>query len=429
MSQKLIVLSIDALFYEDMEYMATLPYFGKMFKNAAYAQGGMRCIYPSLTYPAHATMITGCYPDRHGVFHNEVSEINNPTPDWKWYHEGLQVETILDVAAKKGLKTGCVNWPTMAGAKNVDYLVPEVWSEDPNADQCEVLKKYASPKARPIIDKYFYKWHTGDQPRLDFFMASCAEAIIRTDQPDIMFVHYAQLDHTRHPHGLYGFAIEQALTVLNENFGRLVEAVDAAGNLSETNFVIVGDHGQIQVNQMFNPNILFVNEGLITLDEDGTVRDWKAWAHSAALCAQVILKDPSDDAVRTKVEALLDRILKEPSYGVEAVFTKEECMNEYHLAGDFDYVMEGNYTCFGTGFTGDVVVPPTNDNYKFAIASHGHLPHKGAQPAFIASGPAFKPGAFPRKRMVDEVPTYAAIFGLEMPSAQGRALKEILRGE
>ena len=65
-----------------------------------------------------------------------------------------------------------------------------------------------------------------------------------------------------------------------ENFGRLMEAADAAGNLADTNFVIVGDHGQISVKQLFNPNILFVQEGLIDLDEDGNVTDWKAWAPS-----------------------------------------------------------------------------------------------------------------------------------------------------
>ena len=428
MPQKLIVLSIDALFYEDMAYMRTLPYFGQMIQRASYARGGMRCIYPSLTYPAHTTMITGAYPEKHGIFHNEVLDIGNPNPDWVWHRKNIKVDTVLDVAKRAGLTTACINWPTMAGAPEADYLISEVWSEDPAADQHEVHRQNTSAKALPILEKYFFKWHRGDQPRLDFFMTSCAADIIKSDQPDILFIHLAQLDHTRHEFGLYGFCIEQALTVLNENFGRLVEATKEAGNFENTNFVIVGDHGQIPVRQMFNPNVLFAEAGLIDLDEGGKVRDWKVWANSAALSCQVILRDPSDEEVRSRVEELMSGMCQNPEYGVEGYLTEEECRREYHLKGNFQYVLEGINTCFGSRCTGPVVLGPDNSNYKYAIASHGHLPHKGAQPAFIAAGPAFRENfPFPRQNMVDEAPTYARIFGLELPDAQGRVLEEILK--
>lgn len=428
MSQKLIVLSIDALFYEDMEYMRTLPYFGQMIQKASYAKGGMRCIYPSLTYPAHASMITGAYPERHGIFQNEVFDVGNSRPDWLWNRKNVKVDTILDAAKRAGLTTGCINWPTMAGAPEADYLISEVWSEEPGADQLEVHRRNTSKKALPILEKYFFKWHHGDQPRLDFFMTSCAVDIIKEEQPDILFIHLAQLDHTRHEFGLYGFCIEQALTVLNENFGRLVEATKEAGNYENTNFVIVGDHGQVPVNRMFNPNVLFTEAGLIELDGQGKVKEWKAWANSAALSCQVVLRNPEDTVLRERVEALLSEICKNPEYGVEGFMTEEECLREYHLKGNFQYVMEGCGTCFGPHCTGPVVAGPDNSNYKYAIASHGHLPHKGAQPAFIAAGPAFRENfAFPRQHMVDEAPTYARIFGLNLPDAQGRVLDEIFK--
>ena len=51
MNKKLIVLSVDSLFDEDMEYLKTLPNFKKILERGAYAQGGMRSVYPSFTYP------------------------------------------------------------------------------------------------------------------------------------------------------------------------------------------------------------------------------------------------------------------------------------------------------------------------------------------------------------------------------------------
>ena len=53
MRKKLIVLSIDSLFDEDMELLKTLPNFKKILEQGSYVKGGMRSVYPSFTYPAH----------------------------------------------------------------------------------------------------------------------------------------------------------------------------------------------------------------------------------------------------------------------------------------------------------------------------------------------------------------------------------------
>ena len=48
MRKKLIVLSIDSLFDEDMELLKTLPNFKKILEQGSYVKGGMRSVYPSL---------------------------------------------------------------------------------------------------------------------------------------------------------------------------------------------------------------------------------------------------------------------------------------------------------------------------------------------------------------------------------------------
>ncbi|MBR2805497.1 MAG: alkaline phosphatase family protein [Oscillospiraceae bacterium] len=427
MKNRLIVLSVDALFYEDMEYMRKLPYFKEMKPQSSYAKGGMRSIYPSLTYPAHCTMITGAYPDKTGVFQNEVLDVNNPRPDWIWYRSDVKVGNVLTYAKKAGLTTACINWPTMAGDPDVDYLVPEIWGMKPDDDQYEIVAKYSSEKAIPILKKHFHKWDHGNQPQHDFFMTDVAVDIIKQGKPDVLFIHLTQLDHDRHVTGLYSHAVDQALDIAAENFGRLVEATKDAGIYDETNFVVLGDHGQISVNKMLNPNIIFTQNGLIDIDEEGKVLDWKVWAMSAALSCQIILKDPDDAETRAKVEDILYDICKNEELGVESVLTAEECERDYHLTGNFQYVLEGRNTCFRSACTGELVVGPDNTDYKFSIASHGHLPHKGAQPAFMCYGPAFRKGyTFSRREMVDQAPTYAKVLGIDLPEAHGTPILDIL---
>ena len=56
--QKLIVLSADALVYEDLAYLETLPNFRKYLSGGCRIER-VRSIYPTITYPCHATMATG----------------------------------------------------------------------------------------------------------------------------------------------------------------------------------------------------------------------------------------------------------------------------------------------------------------------------------------------------------------------------------
>ena len=69
MAKHLIVMSVDAMFYEDLAYLKSKPYFSRLFEQGSRVER-VRTIYPSLTHPVHATILTGCYPDRTGIRNN-----------------------------------------------------------------------------------------------------------------------------------------------------------------------------------------------------------------------------------------------------------------------------------------------------------------------------------------------------------------------
>lgn len=202
-----------------------------------------------------------------------------------------------------------------------------------------------------------------------------------------------------------------------------------AGTYEETNFAVISDHGHLPVSRVLNPNVYLAEAGLIDVDENGNLVDWKAYCNSTSLSCQVVMKDPTDEKTRAALEKVLYGLRNDLSSGVESVFTKEECEREYHLAGDFEYVLEGRErTSFGNAWTGAKMVTPDNSDYKFSVASHGHLPHKGPQPVFIMTGPDVREGVvFERKRIIDEAPTFAALLHFDMPQATGHAISEILK--
>lgn len=229
--------------------------------------------------------------------------------------------------------------------------------------------------------------------------------------------------------------MEQIRDMLNKAFERfpsvqgLVMHSDQDWQYEETNFAVISDHGHLPVSRVLNPNVYLTEAGLIDVDENGSPVDWKAYCNSTSLSCQVVMKNPADEKTRAVLEKVLYGLRNDLSSGVESVFTKEECEREYHLAGDFEYVLEGRErTSFGNAWTGAKMVTPDNSDYKFSVASHGHLPHKGPQPVFIMAGPDVREGVvFERKRIIDEAPTFAAMLHFDMPQATGHAISEILK--
>lgn len=428
---KLVVLSVDSLFDENLNFMSTLPNFGKLMRRGSYSRDGMRTVYPSFTYPCHASIITGVTPDVHGIFHNEKLDVGNPSPDWYWYHKDLKVETCLDAAKRAGLSTACVGWPCMGACPNVDYLVPEIWPKTMDEDPREIFKTAASKDKETwnIIERHMHKLRRSKQPFMDHLMIGCACDILREYKPDITFIHVAHLDHTHHANGIHGPMVEQAIIANDDWFGRLVEATMDAGTYEETNFVVTSDHGHLPVEQVLNPNIDLVKNGLITLNENGKIESWKAYCNSVSLSCQVVMADPEDEEVRRKLENVLYALRDDDACGVESVFSKEECARDLHVKGNFEYMLEGcRATSFGNAVVGPKIVNPDNSDYKFSVTSHGHLPHKGPQPVFIAAGPDVKEGVvFHRHSVLDEAPTFAAMMNFTMPQVMGNPIKEMLK--
>ncbi|MFC1671408.1 alkaline phosphatase family protein [Spirochaetota bacterium] len=64
----LIILSLDALMPEYLnKYKNLVPNIRKIMNESTYS-GAVTVTFPSFTYPGHATIVTGVYPDKHGLF-------------------------------------------------------------------------------------------------------------------------------------------------------------------------------------------------------------------------------------------------------------------------------------------------------------------------------------------------------------------------
>ena len=433
MKHKLLVFSADAMIWEDLEYMRTKPNFSRLMARCARVDR-VKSIYPSLTYPCHATIITGCYPDKHGILNNkQFLTWDDGVPHYLTDHALLGVEDLFAAAKRAGCTTASVYWPVMGGNPNVDYLINEYffpYNEDPeeafrsfgaSEDTLSAVREnlHRMPFDPRSTDDYLSRDNSFDD-----FMNGCVCSLIRRYQPDVLVVHNCVLDTARHVYGVYAPETEQAMDLLDEWLGEIIEAMEDAGVYEDTDFVLLSDHGQMNYTREVRFNVLLRQGGFIDVDEDGKVTAWRAFAHNTGTNNLIRLADPTDAALRDNVGRFLREACRSGQYGIQQVYTEAEVRERYHMGGDFAFMVENaDDTNFSPAWVGPVSKPISRPH----AASHGYLPEKGPWPVFLGAGPSFRPGAvLSMANLVDEAPTLARILGAELPCADGRILNELL---
>lgn len=431
---KLVVISMDALVQQDLELMKNMPAFKYLLENGSYVKD-FRSIYPTLTYPCHTTMSTGCYPNKHGITGNEeIIEEPGKDPYLKWmhYHEKVKCEDIIDVCKKAGLSTSIIGWPVSGCHKNADYLVDEAWPENkadygnPEAWK-EAYLKTGTPQwlyDEVVADKLYMRVGK-KQPASSYFLVRVAADIIRKYAPDIMIIHVGNVDSFRHSSGVFSEAVKRTLCDTDAMMTMLFDAARDAGIFDKMNFVVTSDHGQITTSRNILPNVFLKEHGLIETDNNGNLKSWKAICLPTGMSAQIHVKDKADVP---KVYSLLKEAEKSGLHGFEKVYTKEEILKSEGLGGDFDFILEtDNVSHFGFGWRGAESTAYPMGFYEVEKGAHGFHPDKGPRPVFIACGPDIEKGkVIEHARLVDGAPTYAEIMGVQLKNADGAAI-DILR--
>ena len=428
----LIVISEDALVWEDIETLKKLPNFSRVWQKTSLVKN-VRTIYPSLTYPVHTTLRTGVYPDKHGIINNEKTNLMELSSPWEWFQDAVRCPDLFDAAKAAGLTTAAVFWPVTGRHKNIDWLVDEYWPqhEDETTEECfafsgssqEVIEKVIRPNEHLING--MHRRH----PAADAFVHACASNIIRAFRPNLLMIHPANIDAYRHQTGLFSDRVTGGVREIDIWFGWILDACQEAGILYDTNFCIVSDHGMLEIVRTVAMNAVLAANGLIDLDEKGNIRGYTAMIKSCALSAQVYLSRPDNQEDIDRTYRVLTRLCDEGVWGISRVFTKEEVEREEHLSGPFSFVIETDgYTSFSNDWKRPFVRPLYTDDYRFGHGTHGHLPDKGPQPPFIAFGPDIRPGVtLDSCRIVDEAPTFARLLGIDLPDADGHPLEELLK--
>lgn len=437
-ARRVILISLDGL---DARYLRRADEFGlkiptlrRLLKEGVSARAGVVAVYPSITYPAHTTIVTGATPRRHRIYGNQVFDPADPqSRQGLWFARAIRAETLWDAATRARLSVGLVSWPVAGGAG--DWNMPEIWR--PGGTQEESLADIhanARPRELPAEiaarDPRLYAHATSDEQ--DDMRTRFAEHIIAEKRPRLMLVHLFDLDHFQHDYGPFS---KEAFAVLEKTDGyvaRILRAAEGAGTLKETAIFVVSDHGFRPIRRMIHPGVILARAGLIetkdVTDAKGETRavvtGWRVWPyHTNGSCA-LMLRDPRDREALSRARAALAEFARvgDRARGEGALFKILSANQLARLGSDARAALmleaaEG-YS-FGGNLTGE---PATDSDQRGA---HGYLPTIDEYRAsFIASGAGVgRRGDLGTIRMTDIGPTIARALSLSLRDAQGRPLR------
>jgi predicted AlkP superfamily pyrophosphatase or phosphodiesterase len=205
----------------------------------ALASRGVRAealvpVFPTKTFPNHYTIVTGLFPENHGIVSNVIADpdfparftMSSPTArDSRWWGG----EPIWVTAIRQQRRAAAMFWPGSEAV--IGGVRPTHWRpfDDgvPNAERVrQVLEWLALPEAT---------------------------------RPTFITLYFSDVDHAGHRHGPDSPEVLEAARRVDDALGQLVSGIRRANLLDRTTFVVVSDHG---MSQLAKDRVIFLDDYL-----------------------------------------------------------------------------------------------------------------------------------------------------------------------
>lgn len=217
----LILISFDG-FRWDYANRGITPNLDK-FKQDGVSALSLEPVYPTKTFPNHLSIITGMYPENHGIILNEFENpitgeqynLSNEAAvsDSKWYLG----EAFWETAERQGITTASYFWP--GSQLTLDYRRPTYWE----------LYEHDRPYQQRI--EGVLNWLKLPEEK----------------RPHFVTLYFHETDSKGHDFSPVSPETDQAIQLLDGMLGRLMDGLEKIDLLQQTNIIVVSDHGMTEV--------------------------------------------------------------------------------------------------------------------------------------------------------------------------------------
>ncbi|XP_077077187.1 ectonucleotide pyrophosphatase/phosphodiesterase family member 1 [Siphateles boraxobius] len=214
----LLLVSLDGFRAGYMKaYNSLLPVISKL-KKCGTSTPYMRPVYPTKTFPNHYTIVTGLYPESHGIVDNKMYDVTRNASfslrgDEKFNPAWYLGEPVWLTAMRNKLKTATYFWPGSDVKVNGKY--PNFW-----------VKYDRNIPFEQRMAKIFEWLHLPEGERPDFYT-----------------LYFEEPDAAGHRYGPMSSQVIEALLNVDRLIGMLMEGLKERQLDKCVNLVLVSDHG------------------------------------------------------------------------------------------------------------------------------------------------------------------------------------------
>jgi predicted AlkP superfamily pyrophosphatase or phosphodiesterase len=287
----LILISIDGFRYDYLKRGLT-PSLRKLCRKGIH--GPMKPQFPSYTFPNHFSLVTGLYPESHGIVGNtfydpkfeEYFSYNNQKDllESKWW----LAEPIWNTIQKFGLKSATMFWPGSESSilgRRPNYYKTYDGSVSTNERADQVLKWLDLPEE---------------------------------EKPKFISMYLSLVDEAGHMFGPDSKELNRALIEADSGIERLLIGLKERGIDDIVNLIIVSDHGMIEIKHGERYHIYL----------DDIISDMKErlqWVDYGPMAS--IIPMPGED------DSIISELRNAQMHGIPfMVFKRDELPSEYHYA-------------------------------------------------------------------------------------------------
>lgn len=218
----LLLVSFDG-WRADYGSVAPTPNLDALARRGVRAQSLIPS-FPSKTFPNHYTIVTGLYPQHHGIVANVMEDpaigkrftMSAPTAlDPRWWGG----EPLWNTAQRQGLRSAAMFWP--GSEVPIEGMRPTYWrpfdDDMPNDD-----------RVKQVLD-----WL----------------ALSDEQRPSFVTLYFSDVDSAGHRYGPDSPQVKDAVARVDAMLGTVMSGVQRLGLLSQTTIVVVSDHGMAALDE------------------------------------------------------------------------------------------------------------------------------------------------------------------------------------
>ncbi len=262
---RLLVISVDGLdwrYLKDADRLGLrIPTLRRLMAEGDVADGVVG-ENPTITWPAHTTLITGVPPRQHGILGN--GRPGSETGSRYFDTSMLTAPTLWQAAKAAGLTVGSVTWPVTL-SHQIDFDLPEYFARGHGEGMD--LATLAAKSTPGLIERIGACYPAFLEPTLtDRTRTLAALYMTRTAGADLTLLHLMDLDAVSHAQGPFTPAADGTLEYTDELLATLIDAAP-----SDLDVALVSDHGFEKIDRELNVPAWLAAQGSTT---------WLSWLES-----------------------------------------------------------------------------------------------------------------------------------------------------